>query len=119
MRLTQQNELHIKISMNHTIIRIICLVAGVLIPVALFAQGASDASSSLTNITGLTVQQQLYITWGSIALKYLAEFYSSVRNGGGLKRIIMSFWFGENLPKVVAVDYKQELTTPPFNKPSP
>ncbi len=70
----------------------------------------------ISEITGLSVQQQLYVTWGSIALKYLAEFYSSVRNGGGLKRIIMSFWFGENLPKVVATDYKEELKT---NPPTP
>jgi len=65
----------------------------------------------LTQITGIDVQTQLYITWGTIAIKYLAEFYSSVRSGGGLRRIIMSFWFGENIPKVVANDYKNELTT--------
>lgn len=62
-------------------------------------------------ITGLNVQQQLYVTWGTIAIKYLAEFYSAIRSGGGLKRIIMSFWFGENIPKVVAKDYAAELTT--------
>lgn len=71
----------------------------------------------LEHLTGLSVQQQLYATWGTVALKYLAEFYSSVRAGGGLKRIIMAFWFGEQLPKVVAEDYKHELTTPPFVPP--
>lgn len=59
------------------------------------------------------MQNQLYLTWGTIAVKYLAELYSTVRNGGGLKRIIMSFWFGENLPRVVAQDYKEELKTNP------
>lgn len=64
-----------------------------------------------TDLAGIPVQYQLYITWAVVAFKYLAEFYSSVRAGGGLKRIIMSFWFGENVPKVVAQDYKQELNT--------
>ncbi len=70
--------------------------------------------SILTNITGLTTQQQLYITWGTLAFKYLSELYSSVRAGGGLKRIIFSFWLGEGLPKVIADDYKHELATTPI-----
>lgn len=63
-----------------------------------------------TDLTGIPLQYQVYITWGVIAFKYGAEFYSSVRAGGGLKRIIMAFWFGEQLPKVVAQDYKNELS---------
>lgn len=70
-----------------------------------------DPTSIVSGITGLTTQQQLYLTWLGLAVKYLAELYSTVRNGGGLKRIIMAFWFGENLPKVVATDYKVELDT--------
>jgi hypothetical protein len=70
----------------------------------------------IEHITGLSVQNQLYVTWGTIAIKYLAELYSSVKNGGGLRRIIMSFWFGENLPTVIAKDYKEELNT---NTPKP
>jgi hypothetical protein len=62
-----------------------------------------------TDLTGIPLQYQVYITWGVIAVKYLAEFYSSVRAGGGMKKIIMAFWFGEQLPKVVAQDYKDEL----------
>lgn len=68
----------------------------------------------ISQITGLTVQQQLIATWITIGLKYLGEFYSTVRAGGGLKRIFMSFIYGEQLPKVIAEDYKQELSTPPF-----
>lgn len=78
--------------------------------------------SVLTHITGLTTQQQLYATWIAVGLKYLAELYSSVRAGGGLKRIIYSFWFGEGVPKVIADDYKAELkTTPvlPAKEPNP
>ncbi len=74
----------------------------------------NDADSVVTQITGLTTQQQLYVTWGTIGFKYLSELYSSVRAGGGLKRIIFSFWLGEGLPKVVADDYKTELTTTPI-----
>lgn len=68
----------------------------------------------VSHLTGLTTQQQLYVTWGMLAVKYLAELYSTVRNGGGMKRIIMAFWFGENLPSVVATDYKKELETAPI-----
>ncbi len=66
---------------------------------------------NLQDLTGLSVQQQLYVTWATVALKYSSELYSSVKSGGGLKRIIMSFWFGEQTPKVITDDYKKELTT--------
>jgi len=62
-----------------------------------------------TDLTGVPLQYQVYITWILIASKYLAELYSSVRAGGGLRRIVMAFWFGEQLPKVVAEDYRKEL----------
>lgn len=65
----------------------------------------------IDQIPSLSTQTQLHLTWAVIAFKYLAEFYSSIKNGGGLKRIAMSFWFGENLPVVVAQDYKKELST--------
>lgn len=67
-------------------------------------------------LAGIPVQYQLYLVYFGLACKYLAEFYSSVRAGGGLKRIIMAFFYGEQLPKVVAEDYKKELSTPPFGK---
>lgn len=62
-----------------------------------------------TDLTGIPLQYQVYITWGIMSTKYLAEFYSSVKGGGGMKRIIMAFWFGEQLPKVIAQDYSKEL----------
>lgn len=49
-----------------------------------------------------------------LIVKLLAEAYSSIRAGGGLKRVLMSFWFGEQIPKVIANDYKPELSKPPF-----
>lgn len=49
--------------------------------------------------------------WLLVVVKYGAEFYSSVRSGGGLKRILCSFWFGEAVPSVIAKDYKEELNT--------
>jgi hypothetical protein len=49
--------------------------------------------------------------WLAFGAKLAAELYSSVRAGGGLKRILCSFWFGEQLPKPIAEDYKQELST--------
>jgi len=70
-----------------------------------------------SDLTGIPVQYQIYLTWAIIAFKYLSEFYSAVRGGGGLKRILTSFWLGENLPAPVAKDYAQELTQPPIPKP--
>jgi hypothetical protein len=49
-------------------------------------------------------------------LKFLGECFSSMRAGGGLKRIMMSIWFGEQTPKVVLDDYKKELSNPPTDK---
>lgn len=66
-----------------------------------------------SDLAGIPLEWQVRIGFAMIALKYLLEGYSAIRNGGGLKRILMAFWFGENLPKVVAVDYKQELNPPP------
>ncbi len=71
------------------------------------------------DLAGIPLQYQVYITWSVIAFKYLSELYSSVRAGGGLKRILMAFWMGEQLPKVIAEDYKKELTTPPFPSEPP
>ncbi len=91
------------------------LILGVLaVATCAFAQDTAAVDAPL--IPGISVQHQLWVTWFLIGCKYAAEAYSSVRNGGGLKRMIMSFWFGENLPKVVAADYKAELTAPPFPK---
>jgi hypothetical protein len=47
----------------------------------------------------------------SLFAKWLAELYSAVVNGGGLKRIVCAFIYGENVPKVIAKDYKAELNT--------
>lgn len=68
------------------------------------------------DITGLSTQHQLYILYATVGLKLAGEFISSVRQGGGLRRILMSFWSGENIPKPIADDYKHELSKPPFQK---
>ncbi len=70
-----------------------------------------------TDLTGIPLQYQVYLTWCVILVKYLSEFYSSVRAGGGMKRIFMAFWFGEQLPREVAQDYQKELSAP--EKPHP
>lgn len=62
------------------------------------------------------IKYQIFFTMVTFVIKNLAEFYSSVKSGGGLRRIILSFWFGEQVPKVIATDYKKELdTNPPHN----
>lgn len=98
--------------MKNPIRLILAILAGLLFFVtAAFAQ---EATSMMTDLTGLSVQQQLYATQGIVIFKLLSEFYSCIRNGGGLRRILLSFWLGENLPKAVAQDYEKELSTPPF-----
>lgn len=96
------------------------LLALLLLPAVLFAAEAGDVALP-TDLTGIPAQWQIYITWIVIAVKYLSEFYGSVRNGGGLRRIITSFWLGEQTPAVIAQDYKKELdtTTAPFPPKSP
>lgn len=65
------------------------------------------------------VKYQTAILGSGLILKWLSELYSSVKSGGGLRRIIMSFWFGEQTPKVITDDYKTELTTKPVTPPTP
>jgi hypothetical protein len=72
-----------------------------------------------TDLAGIPLQYQLWITWAGIAAKYLCELWSSVRAGGGLRRILLSFWFGENLPRVVAEDYRKELENDTNQPPKP
>lgn len=43
--------------------------------------------------------------------KLAGELFSAIRKGGGLRRIILSVWFGENVPAPIADDYKAELNT--------
>ncbi len=69
------------------------------------------------------VKYQTAILGSGIILKWLAELYSSVVAGGGIKRILFSFIYGENVPKVIANDYKEELNTKvpvaPVTPPNP
>ena len=74
---------------------------------------AQDASAPTATLLGLTEQQQIYLLIAERVLKYIGEIYSSIKAGGGLKRIIMSVWFGEQTPKVILEDYKKELETTP------
>ncbi len=70
-----------------------------------------------TDLTGIPVQYQVYAIVAVQGFKWLSELYSSIRAGGGLKRIIFSFWLGEGLPKVIADDYRKELQTTPILPP--
>lgn len=65
------------------------------------------------DLTGLSPELQLRIIQGYLLLKIIGSLYSAIRTGGGLKRIMTTFWLGENIPKPVAADYKPELCKPP------
>lgn len=64
-----------------------------------------------------TIAQTVPVKWqGPLIMVYLAaklagQAYAAIVNGGGLKRIICAIWFNENVPKVIAKDYKAELST--------
>lgn len=106
------NRIAARAGQNFTMKKLIIpLLALALLPLALLADAGDRALP--TDLSGIPVQYQVYLTWAVLAFKYLSELYSSVRNGGGLRRIALSFWFGENLPAPVATDYKVELNTQP------
>ncbi len=68
------------------------------------------------------VKYQVALTATGLLAKWLAELYSAVVAGGGIKRIFFAFIYGENVPKVIANDYKEELNTktpPPTTPPTP
>lgn len=79
-----------------------------LLPVVLKAQGAASAipgdflSKDIKDwqLNGLTL---------IVLVKIAGEGFSAIRNGGGLRRILLSIWFGENVPKPIAADYSAEL----------
>jgi hypothetical protein len=62
-----------------------------------------------TDLTGIPVQYQVYIMCGIAVARFLSQWASSVRKGGGLRHGLLSIWFGENVPPVIAKDYHKEL----------
>lgn len=60
----------------------------------------------MPDISQLPQNWQLHIVTAYVGFKAVSELYSSVRAGGGLRKIILSFWFGEQTPTV--------STQPPF-----
>lgn len=70
--------------------------------------------STVKDFDQLPSKLQLHLVTGWVLLKIVGTVFSSIRNGGGLRRILFSIWTGENLPQAVAQDYKQELSRPPF-----
>ena len=54
--------------------------------------------SSIPSIPGIPEKLQLHILTAIVIFKLLGQLYSSVRTGGGLKLIVLRFWYGENVP---------------------
>jgi len=65
----------------------------------------------LTDLDGIPDKWKLNLLIAWAVFRAVGPMISSVRQGYGLKRIIYSFWLGENIPKVIAQDYKEELST--------
>jgi hypothetical protein len=63
-------------------------------------------SEELTNLLQVVVPAV-----APLYLRLAAEVFSSIRTGGGLRRILLSVWFGEQVPAPIAADYKKELST--------
>jgi hypothetical protein len=71
------------------------------------------------DLSGLSDHAKLNLALGYLGVKAAGSFYSSVRTGGGLVRIVKSFFLGENLPAPVAKDYHEELKSQPTPPESP
>jgi hypothetical protein len=102
--------------------RFISFLFGVVMLFSCAALYAGDFSSDFAPIANSSINNiQLNMVTVGLLLRVAGELYSSIRGGGGLRRILTNFWFGENIPKVIAQDYKQELDTkqPPSPTPVP
>lgn len=38
----------------------------------------------------------IYAIWGVLGLRYVQDIHRAVVDGGGLRKILRSFWFGKN-----------------------
>lgn len=66
------------------------------------------------DLSSVNLNTQVHIMQGYMVVKIVGGLYSSIRSGGGLKRIFTAFWLGETVPKAIADDYKDELKTKMF-----
>ncbi len=57
--------------------------------------------TAIPSIPGIPEKLQLHILTAIVVFKLLGQFYSSIRTGGGLKLIVLRFWYGENVPAEV------------------
>lgn len=48
-----------------------------------------------------------------VIVRVLGEIYSALKNGGGLLGIGRAILYGQNLPKAIADDYREELKAKP------
>lgn len=70
-----------------------------------------NEESLMTAFTGLTPQQQIYCMVGMYAFGFLGKVISAARMGNGLRGMLLTLWYGTNIPKTIAEDYKKELQT--------
>lgn len=84
------------------------LLLFLLVSVSLLAQSVSTLPPSDLLSTDIRDWQLNGLTL-LVFVKLAGELVSAIRNGGGLRRIILSVWFGENVPKPIAADYSAEL----------
>ncbi len=75
-----------------------------------------DFADSIASVVPQKYQGPLIMLY--LAIKFAGQAYAAIINGGGLKRIICAIWFNENVPKVIAKDYKAELSTTLVTKPA-
>ena len=68
-------------------------------------------------ITKIPVQHQLYALEAYLILKLLGQFIGAVRGGGGLRRILLSLWYGDTVPKAIAQDVRQVEANKKVNAP--
>lgn len=71
-----------------------------------------DPTSIATQLTGLTPQQQIYVTWVVMIFGMIGKLLGALGSAGGLRGILMRAWSGTSVPRPIAEDYKEELKTP-------
>jgi len=78
---------------------------------AMAAEAAAVTDPSALLNTPIS-QWQLNGVTATLVLMIVGRIYNGARTQGGIIGMWRAFLYGENLPKVIAEDYKQELQTP-------
>lgn len=55
----------------------------------------------------MPLQLQVYMVYAFVLIGMTGKLLGGLRSGGGLRRMILGAWYGENIPPIVALDYPE------------